>query len=630
MKTNHIRILIAAMAIALSGLIFWQYIWIREAISVKEKHFDEHVHEALREVDTYLQEHEAADLMKRQPVNFSPVPGLHLVTDTVSGNTRTTTRLSQKVGNEGIQIYVEQEEVVEEAEVKGIGEDMHQSIRLEIDQKNPDKVHLGIMSTSAPKEFGPGVLITRVITNSPAEIAGLKENDVVTAINGNKVRSAKDILDELGKYGEGDGVNIQFKRARVNLPKRAGKRLVDPEIEMALAGELRKKGLPIVWESKELQHIPLAVLTQKVEQNFVKLTKMAIEMSMAQKPIAERVNPIVLERAISKSLEEKGIHLKYDYCLQQGSDCTYSNCNNDPALLYTPYRKEIYRNALYHKPAELKVYFPQKRNHILGSSMAMLGSSLLFNLIIILIFAYTMHTIIRQKKLSDMKTDFINNMTHELKTPISTIKLACEMLTDNNLPKTEQRIDRYAHIIRDENERLQNHVEKVLQYARLEKSDIKFNMETIDMHQVLNEAMQKISLQINKQNGKLEANLNAGAYVVSGDRLHLTNVVYNLLDNAIKYSKDAPNIKVSTWGTPESLVISIEDNGIGMSKDTVKKIFDKFYRVPTGNIHNVKGFGLGLSYVKLMVEAHNGSIQATSKLNKGSVFEISLPLSTTN
>jgi len=300
------------------------------------------------------------------------------------------------------------------------------------------------------------------------------------------------------------------------------------------------------------------------------------------------------------------------------------NISNEE-LAQTPFKQKIYKNAVFTHPGELLLYFPKQESYIWSSSWLTLIPSLFFNFFIIVTFAYTLYTIIRQKKLSEMKTDFINNMTHELKTPISTIKLACEMLVDKHLPKTERSINRYAGIISDENSRLESHVEKVLHFARLEKGSLKLNMESVDIHELIEEAIQKSSLQIDKKNGTICFDLSANNAVVQGDKLHLHNVIYNLLDNAIKYSKEKPEITVLTCNTNTGLQVSIQDNGIGMSKETLKKAFDKFYRRPTGNIHNVKGFGLGLSYVKLMVEAHGGNISARSKLNKGSTFEFLIP-----
>ena len=241
-------------------------------------------------------------------------------------------------------------------------------------------------------------------------------------------------------------------------------------------------------------------------------------------------------------------------------------------------------------------------------------------------FAYVINTIFKQKKLSDMKTDFINNMTHEFKTPVATISLASEMLKKNDIIDNKDKSLRYAGIIYDENKRLGEQVEKVLQMAVLDKGDFKLNKTTINAHEVIQKVIEKLSLQIESRNGKVNLILNAPHANINADEIHFTNIIFNLIDNAIKYSTDVLEITVSTETILGKLHIAITDKGIGMSKDAQKRVFEKFYRVPTGNIHNVKGFGLGLSYVKIMTEAHDGTIDVQSELGKGSTFKIILPI----
>ena len=369
---------------------------------------------------------------------------------------------------------------------------------------------------------------------------------------------------------------------------------------------------------------PNSTFNRNIDRHFNQIYRVALEMTFNNKQLSERIDPVTLDSLLEVTLKDAGIRTPYEYCLLTSNGYVTFNAANSQLnidLLNTNFRQKIYKEAVFTKPGELLLHFPKQESYIWSSSWLMLFSSLFFNGLVITTFGYTLFAIIRQKKLSAMKTDFINNMTHELKTPISTIKLASEMLLDKGLPKTEKRISRYANIISDENSRLQSHVEKVLYYARLEKNTLKLNMETLDIHELIEDAIQKSSLQIDKKRGKVCMDLAASNSLVQGDRLHLTNVIYNLLDNAIKYSKEIPEIAVFTRNTNNGLSVAIKDNGIGISKETLKRIFDKFYRVSTGNIHDVKGFGLGLSYVKLMVEAHGGSIFAQSKLNKGSTFE---------
>jgi len=274
--------------------------------------------------------------------------------------------------------------------------------------------------------------------------------------------------------------------------------------------------------------------------------------------------------------------------------------------------------------------FPNRDSYLLSSMWAMLSSSVLFLLIISIGFATTIYIIFRQKKLSDMKTDFINNMTHELKTPISTISLASEMLKNPDLAQNDALRDKYAGIIYDENQRLGNQVERVLQLAQLERGELKMNLTQVNVHDIINEAIKKTAFKIESRNGKINKHLTMKNPVIMADEVHLTNVIYNLLDNANKYSPESPEITISTKSDHAGMTISVEDKGIGMTREIQRRIFDKFYRLTEGNLHNVQGFGLGLSYVKLIVERLGGTITVSSQPGKGSCFEIFLPKSLKN
>jgi two-component system, OmpR family, phosphate regulon sensor histidine kinase PhoR len=243
------------------------------------------------------------------------------------------------------------------------------------------------------------------------------------------------------------------------------------------------------------------------------------------------------------------------------------------------------------------------------------------------IFYTSMNTIMKQKKLAVIKNDFINNMTHEFKTPISTISLAVQVLKDDAIKKDENRLNRYIGIIQDENRRLGTQVEKVLQMALLDRGEVKLKLGMVNIHETIEQVLNNISVQIEQKDGIVNLELDADNPEIEVDEVHLTNIIYNLIDNANKYSPEKPEITIRTENVDNGLKISVLDKGIGMSKEQLSRIFEKFYRVPTGNLHDVKGFGLGLSYVKKMVESHNGSINVESKLGEGTVFEVVLPKS---
>jgi two-component system phosphate regulon sensor histidine kinase PhoR len=255
----------------------------------------------------------------------------------------------------------------------------------------------------------------------------------------------------------------------------------------------------------------------------------------------------------------------------------------------------------------------------------MMAVSFLLVIVIIAAFSYSVFTIIRQRKLSELKNDFINNMTHEFKTPISTISLACQALSDKDIPRSNEMYADYINIIGDENHRLGEMAEKILQTATLEKGNLHLRPEAIDMHVLIADAIHKIAIQIEIRDGVINQSLKAQYPLIKADKVHLSNVIFNLLDNANKYSPRKPNITVSTADAENGIYISVHDKGMGISKANLKRIFEKLYRVPTGDVHNVKGFGLGLSYVKFIVEKHGGTISVDSEPGKGSTFTIFLP-----
>jgi two-component system phosphate regulon sensor histidine kinase PhoR len=274
---------------------------------------------------------------------------------------------------------------------------------------------------------------------------------------------------------------------------------------------------------------------------------------------------------------------------------------------------------------ELRLSFLNSDEYVYAKMNGMMFSSAGLVLLVIFCFILTIQTIFKQKKLSDMTTDFINNMTHELKTPISTISLASNMLKKPLILDKRDKIVHFASIISEENQKLQNQVEQVLHLAKLERGDFKLQKIQADIHEVIQRAIDSIDLQVNTRGGKIKCYMNAIQTNLMADVTHLTNVVSNLLDNANKYSPEKPEITITTYNREDGVVLTVEDKGIGMSKDKQKYIFEKFYRVTNGNVHDVKGFGIGLAYVKLMIDAHKGHIQLQSELGKGSRFEVFLP-----
>ena len=275
----------------------------------------------------------------------------------------------------------------------------------------------------------------------------------------------------------------------------------------------------------------------------------------------------------------------------------------------------------------LIIIIPNLKNIVWQSMTWLIFGAIIFTIIIVCAFFFTVRALIKQKKLSEIKSDFINNMTHEFKTPLATISLAVDALKNEKVLNDREKMNYFTGIIKEENKRMNKQVETILQAALLDRQEVQLNLKKLHAHDLINSALNNINLQVDEKKGKLDVNLAASKDQLMADDVHFTNLISNLLDNAVKYSKDNLQIKISTQTTGHFLKIKIEDNGIGMSKETVTRIFEKFYRAHTGNLHNVKGFGLGLSYVKTMVEAHRGTIKAESIPGKGTTFLLSFPLS---
>ena len=276
----------------------------------------------------------------------------------------------------------------------------------------------------------------------------------------------------------------------------------------------------------------------------------------------------------------------------------------------------------------LMVIVPNSKDLVLKSLRWRIAMALLFTIIIFAAFYLTLNTMLRQKKLSEIKNDFINNMTHEFKTPLATISLAVDAMKNDKVLNDRQKMSYFSGIIKEENQRMNRQVETILKAALLDKQEVDLMLKPTHVHEVIRDIADNFKLQLEEKNGKIDLELDSGKDLVDADEVHFPNLINNLLDNAVKYSKDnvAPEIKISTMANGVNMIIELQDNGIGMSRETIKKIFEKFYRAHTGNIHNVKGFGLGLSYVKTMVDAHGGNVKVESVPGRGSTFTIELPL----
>ena len=377
-------------------------------------------------------------------------------------------------------------------------------------------------------------------------------------------------------------------------------------------------------------------LQGKFQQNFSR-SKTILDQAVFRwlketdsKEISERVNFEELNGILERVLANNGVDLPFYYSIVDKQGRTIYKCSKE---IHTDIRTHAHNNVYTQKlfpreesgrAAYLQVTFPTKQNYIL-SSMNLLLPSVALILLIFMVFVVAIIIIFRQKQLNTIKNDFVNNMTHELKTPISTISLASQMLQDTGVGKTPESLKHISNVIRDETKRLSFMVEKVLQMAIFEKEKSILKLNELQVNTLIQEIIGNFSLKVTSKGGKVTSHLRADNDVALLDEVHFTNIIYNLMDNATKYCDKPLLLTVETWNEKDNILISIEDNGIGISKEDQKRIFEKFYRVSTGNLHNVKGFGLGLAYVKKIVFEHRGTIKVESELNIGTKFTITIP-----
>ena len=351
------------------------------------------------------------------------------------------------------------------------------------------------------------------------------------------------------------------------------------------------------------------------------------KMLMDETEVLENISGAMIEASLSEKLSSRGVEFPFEYAVyEMGHQPYFSSVNFNEYEQCRYFRRPLFPSSVFNRSTYISVYFPAEKQLLRKSMGIMCASSLTITIFIIIMFSLTLYIMFKQKRLSEMKNDFVNNMTHELKTPISTISLASQMLSDRSIPDEQKNLGQISRIIQTESKQLGYQVERVLQMAIFDHGELKLKHEAVDLHDIIETVAQNFFLQMDKRNGKLEFHPEADQTVVSGDLMHLTNVISNLMENAMKYTNRNPENTISTMNENNSVVVSVADNGIGISKEDQKRIFDKFYRVPTGNVHNVKGFGLGLSYVKLIVEEHGGTIKIKSEPHKGSRFDIQLPL----
>lgn len=568
MSKGNIILIIVLMSLASFGLMGFQYYWVRNAVRINRERFDQNVYMALSGTVEQLEKGETSDVLLS-----------YLMKDSLFQES-----LFEKI--EPITFQIQQRPVY----------------------RNRPSIVDTLLNETAP-EVSP--TFRRILESRGFDMNALKELEMFFAYMTPELASSMFTPDEMA-------ILLEEKERQLSYLSKAESTRVRPNVEIVPAPE-------VLTEINISDDILDKIRRANFKIDMVERTWN--ELAAGQKEILDRLDTLQVRELLRNHLLERGITESFELGLlkDNGEVLPLGPVTQQSTLLQNGIKAKLFPNDILGKENFLYIFFPEKNYHVIRQVWIPISSSILFIGVIIFCFIYAIKVIIRQKALSDTKNDFINNMTHEFKTPLATVSLAVEALQDPELSTQDKFRKRYLGIIKDENKRLTTQVEKVLQAAALDKQDFKLKIEELNLSELLESTMQHISLQVEKRGGTLSFTDRLKDPSVEGDAFHLTHIFNNLLDNALKYTPHTPTIKMEATEEKDQFIVKITDNGIGMSKDAQKKIFDKFYRVPTGNVHDVKGFGLGLSYVKTMLEAHQGGIQVESEVGRGTTFTITLP-----
>lgn len=562
MSKFQMNVIIVLMTLASIGLIGFQYYWVRNAFKINEERFEQNVYQSLFGTVNQLEKGETSEIF-----------------------------LSYLAKDPNLQEFLFQK--IEPIDIQ---------IRTRSIQPRRPSVRDSMMQLTIPNV---SQRFRRIIQSRGLEINVLSDLEQFFLYMTPEIASSLFTPDEME-------ILLQEKERQLQY-------LAQTETAFS-----QRKGQEMVTEYN------MADALEKIRRANMKIEAMNQaweELLEGQKNILSRLDTAQVRALFKNQLNERGIDQRFELAIVEDAKelIPLTAIYDTAGLVREGIQAKLFPTDILGKDNFLVVNFPEKRRYILQQIWIPLISSLLFLGIVIFCFVYAIRVIIMQKKLSDIKNDFINNMTHEFKTPIATVSLAVEALQDPSFASQDSFRKRYLSIIKEENKRLGTQVEKVLQAATLDKQDFELKMEDIDLLEIAENITSQFSLQVENKGGKITLENTLSDAKMRGDAFHISHILNNLLDNALKYTPNNPIISIKLWEEDSHLHVSVKDNGVGMSKDAAKKIFEKFYRVPTGNIHDVKGFGLGLAYVKTMVEAHQGHVAVSSELGKGSTFTIKLP-----
>ncbi len=559
------------MFISLFSLITIQGLWIKYAIETEKAKFDQLVYDAMKSAVSKVEQRNVYEFIDERIELPEPELDITFKIDELN-------ELNEEL--EDIK-EIEHLNIKHRAELEDIKEVEH----LHIKHKAELGDHLHHLNDSAS-------IHSNIIIKTPGQIQS--SNKII-------------VLDD----SSGESFSYSFSSAPDSY-------FIEKIDEDSIQQLLKLHNIELLIEKEELVKHKLKVFNENIEQ-------WVMEYSFDESIDYLKIKSKEYGSIISSALLNNGINLSFDYqVIKENKDSTISIYSSNMGRSFLPqqYKTEVFPKDIFTKGLFLALNFPGIRSHIYGKVFILVLGSIIFTLIILLTFGITLYYIQKQKKLSAVKSDFINNMTHEFKTPIATIRLATDALESPKVMGIQKATLNYLNIIRQENKRMNNQVERVLQMALIEQEQFHIDIQKNDIHSIIQNCINVVELAAKKKQGKISSSLRASCYEIDIDEIHIANVINNLLDNAIKYTSKPPDIVVETYNQQNMLFVRVSDNGVGMSKEVQKHIFDKFYRKPTGNVHNIKGFGLGLSYVKAIVEAHGGDIYVRSEPNNGSTFVI--------
>ena len=595
------------MGLALLGVIAMQFYFLRQSYQMKSELFDRSVNEALSIVAAKVSKHDAMNF-----INYKARATSHNQTF-YNNNGVKTSDFTDTGSNHLAQIKLKSPHRLTKRERKiALLRDslrrmiMHQKIDDEMARIiQTGSVNLQLRVEQYTDEFGVvHGSVTPIFTRKPV------------------VPVAKN--QKLHKYDtvRWTYMDPQFGKQVISIPQINAQWEHEQERKQK---ERRLREIKRLLENDSLQNISHSKTTV--------IENLAEEYGKYGEPLQKRLDPFWIDTLLRFELHSQGINLPFSYEVTTANNDSliFSKANDLSGAKPTFANETVYQTPIFSKdvindPGLIRLSFPKKNTLIINRMAATMGVTGGLLLVMVFCFSYTIFSILKQKKVSEMKTDFINNMTHEFKTPVSTIMIASEALRDNEIVNDKSRVTRLANIIFEENERLGSHIERVLNVARIEKNDFKLEKKPLDVNEMIGVVVDSMNLKLQKHNATTTLQLEAENAVIMGDELHFSNVIYNLVDNAIKYSIGPPDITISTLNKNGQVVIRVADKGVGMSRDQQTKIFEQFYRIPTGNLHDVKGFGLGLSYVNTVVKRLNGIISVKSEKEKGSEFELKFQL----